>query len=122
MKMSKLLLGLFSVGFSNRIFFLPGYGYQQPLIYQQPGYQQPIIGTGNYYPWLDRNIDDNCDRTQVKSKIFSLFFLTVYKLKCHDPEFSNVIYQGKLSLGLMISTKMSLYSAVQILWLRVRQR
>ena len=74
MKMSKLLVGLFSVGFSNRIFFQPGYGYQQPLIYQQPGYQQPIIGTGNYYAWSDRNIDDNCDRTQVKSNIFSLFF------------------------------------------------
>ena len=80
MKMSKLFVGLFSVGFSNRISFSQPYVYQQPVILQ-PGYQQPIINTGYQqqlipstgYAWPDRNMGDNCDRTQVKSNNLSLF-------------------------------------------------
>ena len=81
MKMSKLLIGLFSAGLSNRISFPMGHGYQPPKTLQQPGYQQPIINTGYQQPlipstghaWQDRNMGDNCDRTQVKSNNLPLF-------------------------------------------------
>ena len=59
MKIPKLSLGLFSVGFSNRI------------IFQRPIYSQGLISAAD--SGLDKNFD-YCDRTQVILFIFLFTF------------------------------------------------